>query len=175
MRRVSYVAGAAIDTNADRLLPYYVQGRSFQEAWTDSTQGFSSGVGGYAARNSAESVMAEARKERYPNDAQYEAIEVNISQELKYASARAAKRTLAVFFGSIPGAYTVEGEVGTSDVKFKLTPAGRDYIKQRVERETNGRYGSYGLRKMRQLYGELKPGAKRQPAAETSPLVSPLT
>lgn len=175
IRRVSYVAGAAIDTNAERLLPYYIQGRSFQEAWSDTSRGFGSGVGGYAARNSAEAVMAGAQKERYPNDASYEAIEVNISQELQYASARAAKRALAVFFGSVPGAYTIEGKVGTPEVKLTLTPAGREYIKHRVERETNGRYGSYGLRKMRQLYGELRPGAKRTPASETPPLVSPLT
>lgn len=175
VKRVKLVSGAAVDTNADRMLPFYAKGLSFQAAWDGTAGGFDSGQGGYAERTVNNGNAELNNKERYDTSFPYDAIETNISRELNYASPVGAKKALALFFGSVAGAYTLEGTIGTDTVRFKLTDKGREFVKNRVERETNGKFGPYGMRKLRQLYGIVGPKAKRQPVATQAPLVSPLT
>ncbi len=172
-RRVKLVSGAAIDTNAQRLLPYYLEGRSFQDAWET---GFSSEAGEYIGREAGARAIENApKRENYNGSEVYSFIEKNLSTELGFSSSdAAARKTLALFFAGVSSAYTISGSIGggKNSVRFTLTDKGREFIKNRVERESNGKFGSYGLRKMRQLYGVTNPGAKRQPASSTAPLVS---
>lgn len=177
-RRIKVVSGASIDTNAQRLLPFYVEGTPIMRAWDEREGGFADGPGGHRDRAKDYEMVEAATKERANQEQVYEAIELNIGFELAQASERVAKKALGLFFAGVPGGYIVEGEYENPErpIKFKLTNEGRAFIKKRIERETNGRhFGPYGMRKMRQLYGKVKPGAKRQPAGARSPLVSPLT
>lgn len=175
IKRVKLVAGAVTDTSADRLLPAYLTGSSPHNVWNPGlATGYAAGPGGYRDRSADADIVANAEKENLDKEGVYSAIEDSMSLELSWASESAARKLLAVYFASAPGAYRVVGRFGERGVRFKLTSKGREFIKHRIERETNGRFGPYGMRKMRQLYGVTEPGAKRQPASPTPPLVSPL-
>lgn len=175
-KRVKLVAGATTDTSAERLLPVYLSGRSPDSVWARGiNEGYADGPGGYRERTAGQDSVATAERDNFNNDAVYELIERSLDEKLSYASERTGRKVLGLLFGSVAGAYTLSGEIGTRDVHIKLTKEGRDFIKNRVKRETNGKFGPYGMRKMRQLYGITKPGAKRQPASSVAPLVSPLS
>jgi len=174
-KRIQLVAGAAIDTSGDRLLAAYLAGENPHFVWNpEKANGFAAGPGGYRSRNADVSIVDESKAENFSNNQVYEAIERALSYELRGSSESSGRKALAVLFGSVPGAYTLSSP-WTEEAEFKLTKAGREFIKNRVERETNGRFGSYGARKMRQLYGVVKPGARRQPASASPPLVSRLS
>lgn len=167
-KRIKQVAGATIDTDADRFIPRYLLNRPYQEVWGDS-DGFQDGPGAYKNRDAEKEVMKKYPKENYKDARVYDLIETSITRDLSW-SGGSSSRALAVFFGAVPGAYTIKGSGENST--FKLTKAGRQFVKDRVERESNGRFGSYGMRKMRQLYGQTS--GKRQPVPSMSPLVSTL-
>lgn len=175
-RVVSQVAGMTIDSSALRLVPQYLLGRHFGAAWDASISGdsaFSAGSGGYKNREEfAEQIMKDNPRDILDDEHIFKFINVNITGELKNANPDSARKVLALFFGSKPASYRIFGEIGTPSVRFELTESGKRFIANRTQRETNGTYGSYGLRKMRQLYG-LGDG-KRRPVAAQSPLVAPL-
>lgn len=165
---VQIVAGASVDTNPDRLIPHYLDHRSFQDAWDNGRFD----AGGYAARDVENHMMERIPREDIKNDFDRTVsfIETNIAKELLWGNKKAGNRALSLFFGNTPNAYIISRD--ESKVEFHLTKNGRDFIKRCIERESNGRYGSYGARKMRQLYGVAN--GKRQPVTAWSPLVSPL-
>ncbi len=171
-RRIKSVAGAAIDTNPDRLLPFYVEGESFHKAWEPHDRSFGSGADDYRDRAADAEMIENANPDIYDESKMFETIETSFSKELTFTEEDIVRKALGVMFAGVPGAYTIVGEIYTEDVKFKLTDIGRDFVKKRVERETNGRFGSYGARMMRRHYG-VAPG-KRQPASSVPPLVSPI-
>lgn len=174
VKRIKLVGGATVDTNAERLLPFYLRGGSFQGAWGSGQDGFSGGPGGYRARTEDQDLTDAADREDYTSDQVYRAIEANITKELQWALPESGTRALALFGGSTPGTYVVTGDIGTDNVEFKLTQVGRDLLRRRIERGAAGRFDPYGNRKLRQLYGVVRPGAKRLPLAPLAPLVSPL-
>lgn len=175
IKRVKLVSGAAMDTSADRLLPMYLSGDSPHNVWNpELPAGYSAGPGGYRDRSLDTAIMDSAKKEDFSKRDVYAGIEKALSIELSWTSEESSRKALAIFFASVPGAYRVTGRFGHKGVRFRFTEKGREFIKNRVERETDGRFGSYGTRKMRQLYGVVPPGTKRQPAGERPPLVSPL-
>ena len=174
-KRIQLVTGAAIDTSGDRLLAAYLDGENPHFVWNpEKANGFAAGPGGYRSRDADASTVERARSDDFSDDQVYAAIERALSYELRGSSESSGRKALAVLFGSVPGGYTLS-DPWTPEAEFKLTAAGREFIKNRVERENNGRFGSYGARKMRQLYGVVRPGAKRRPASTTPPLVSRLT
>lgn len=161
------VIGANIDTNPDRLLPPYLEGGSFQDAWGWR---FTRGQGGHRDRDADIAITERIKRESTDmGSSLYRFLEKNISFDLTGSDWSVAKRGLAVYFGAEPGLYTVNRD--GRGVEFKFTEKGREWVKQRVERESNGRYGSYGMRKMRQLYGDRS--HRRQPVPRESPFVSP--
>lgn len=175
-KRIHVVTGATADTSADRLLAAHLAGENIQSVWNpEKKDGFAAGPGGYRSRTEDAAIIERAGKEDFNGPEVYSLIEQAMTWELRNASSKAGRRALAMLFGAVPGVYILSGgDVGDENVSFVLTDAGRTFIKNRVERETNGQFGSYGLRKKRQLYGITKPGAKRQPAGARAPLVSPL-
>ena len=176
IKRVKLVAGAVTDTSADRLLPMYLNGDSPHNVWNPGlATGYAAGPGGYRDRLADADVTADAQREDFNKMDVYKGIENAMSLELSWASEASGRKALAIYFASVPGAYRVTGRFGDGSVRFELTDKGREFIKNRVERETNGRFGSYGMRKMRQLYGVTNQGSKRQPASNLPPLVSPLS
>ena len=170
------------------MIPQYLLGRHFGAAWNGNISGdsgFAAGPGGYQNREEfARDVMKQIPKDKLDDDNFFKFINANITAELVNNAASdpdgikiaqgVMKKTLAVFFGSVPGAYVINGELGdrSQPVSFELTETGKQFLKGRVQRETNGSFGAYGFRKMRQLYGVTT--GKRQPAAAESPLVSPV-
>ena len=186
---VTQVAGLTVDSSALRLIPQYLLDRHFGAAWDGNASGdsgFAAGPGGYKNREEfANEVMAQNPRDIVDDDHMFKFINTNLSAELhnngvddnaskeeKEAAAAVIRKTLAVFFGSVPGAYVINGELGTRNVSFELTKEGKDFIENRVKRESNGKFGPYGFRKMRQLYGVSK--GVRKPVAAESALVSPL-
>ncbi len=179
-RIVANIPGMVVDSASDRLLPKYLEGKHFGAAWDASAangKSFSDGPGGYRERTADSDIIKRIRREDVRDGAIYKRIEENISSELRYTSAHVARRALAVFFGDVPNGYIIKGVLGDNEpVEFRLTREGRKFIRDRIERESNGirnRGSSYGRRKMRQLYGRQYRGG-RKPVAQSSPLVSPV-
>lgn len=173
-RIVAQVTGMVVDSAADRLIPKYLEGKHFGAAWDDRTSNgtsFTSGPGGYRDRDADAKILADNPREPITDGKIFDFIETNITEELRDADEPTSRKVLGVFFGGAPGAYRAT-ELGTKHASFTLTSVGRTFIKNRIQRETNGRFGSYGLRKMRQQYGV---SGKRQSAHAESPLVPALT
>lgn len=169
---VSPVVGANIDTNPDRLLAAHLGGQWFQRAW-DS---FSDGGGGYKLRTADAEVMTSrvVEESAKPDGELYDMIDKSITMEIRTSGEEISKRVLGLYFGSQPGLYRIiyHVEGGRKIPDFQLTKKGRKWLKNRIERESDGRYGPYGARKMRQLYGIAT--GRRKPVAKESPLVSPV-
>lgn len=166
---IMHPAGTSIDTNPIRLIPPYLSGHSFQYAWS----GGQFDKDGYSGRDTGIDIMRRKPREDLTNsfDEIIEHMEININYEISVADSRSAKRALALFFGLKPGIYTLQT---TADgVRFKFTDVGRAFIRERIEKESDGRIGSYGHRQMRRLYNKVAPGGRR-PVAQNSPLVAPL-
>ena len=179
VRRIKSVSGASVDTSAERLLPPFIDGKSYEDAWGGSNPGqFADAQGNYTRRDSRADFIRDAEDDDFDKDKVYDTLEVNFSRILQYVPTKSAERALAFWFAGAPGAYRFEsgrigGGRGENKPVFNLTDAGRAFLKNRAERETNGQYGSYGDRMMRRHYNIVKPGAVRQPVAAMPPLVSP--
>ena len=174
-RVVVPVSGMAVDSSADRLLPQYLEGRHFGAAWDSKASkgtSFMDGPGGYRDRTADVDVVKKTKREKNNEDF-YRRIETNFSAELRSANETAARRVLSIFFAGVPNAYTIRGDIGSGEVKFQFTDAGREFIKKRVQYEVDGSRGAgYGARKMRQLYGQKRGG--RRPQASESPFIAPV-
>lgn len=148
-KRVRFVAGASIDTDAQRLIPPYILGRSFQDAWSPSAY---NGLDGYSPRDAEAKILAENPADDFSIAKTFRAIEENISSELHYNSADASKKALSVFFGAVPGAYRIEGQLGSPSARIRLTKAGKKYLKSRIAMDTRSATSAYGSGAMRRLY-----------------------
>ena len=143
-RVVRLVGGSTVDTDAERFIRRYRDGKWWQSVWSDESGpgGFSDGAGGYSPRTSGGS-SRQNRPERLSAKT-IKDLEINISEELSVASPEHQRRVLSLLFKNTPGAYTLE-DTDDGKVKFKFTKAGRKYIKRYLK--------SFGGRKHDQLYG----------------------
>lgn len=162
------VGGATIDTDADRFLPRYLSGRWWQSVWDDSAGGtsFSSGPGGYAARDSVNVNKKSEQFKRWSDEA-INTLEHNIEQSLALAPGVDRTRVLSLVFKDTPGAYTLDTDA-KGELQFKLTEAGRRYIVNWVNRDHKGRRRSFGVRQQEQLYGV---NARGRSTGKITPLV----
>lgn len=143
-RVVRLVGGSTVDTDAERFIRRYRDGKWWQSVWSDESGpgAFSDGAGGYSPRTSGGS-SRQNRPERLSAKT-IKDLEINISEELSVASPEHQRRVLSLLFKNTPGAYTLE-DTDDGKVKFKFTKAGRKYIKRYLK--------SFGRRKHDQLYG----------------------
>ena len=143
-RVVRLVGGSTVDTDVERFIRRYRDGKWWQSVWSDESGpgAFSDGAGGYSPRTSGGS-NRQNRPERLSAKT-IKDLEINISEELSVASPEHQRRILSLLFKNTPGAYTLE-DTDDGKVKFKFTKAGRKYIKRYLK--------SFGGRKHDQLYG----------------------
>lgn len=169
-KMAAHVAGATVDTNPARLIPYHLEGRPYSDAWSGD---FVDGEGGYRERLAGKAVTPDGRSEIAGNWVrEFEAIEATITSELRWNGVDDSRRMLALFFSGVPGAYTVNGR--GRNVRFRFTAAGKQYIKERISKETDGTKGHYGDKLRRVLYGVQSPNGRQ--SVSTSPaLVQPMT
>ncbi len=153
--RIKFVAGATVDTDAQRLIPPYLLGRSFQEAWSPESY---SGTSGYSLRDAEAKVLADKPAENFSANETFTAIEHNMSHELSYNSAAASRRALSAFFGTVPGAYYIEGDLGSPDVKLHLTRQGKKYLKSRIGMDERKKTSKYGASAVHRLYSRRRDG-----------------
>lgn len=157
---IKHVAGANIDTNSDRLLPFYLDGQWYQHAWSGGKGSFSAGASGYSQRDSIKDTMIN----KIPFDRfgrrgiSYEFLETNITGELSLVDAEYQRKALSILFKDTPGAYTL-GDNG----EFHFTKEGRKYLRKQIGRQ--GR--KYYPRKYRGLY-------RRNALNKTPALLSPV-
>ena len=144
-RRVGrLVSGSTVDTDAERLISRYMDGKFWQSVWfNESGPGaFSDGAGGYSPRTSG-SHNRQNRSDKL-SAKMIKVLELNMSEELAIAGPEYRARVLSLVFKNVPGAYTLEDT--DNGVKFKFTKAGRKYIKKYLK--------SFGRSKHDQLYGK---------------------
>lgn len=138
----AHVYGATVDTNPSRLIPYYIQGASYSNAWGSD---FSSGAGGYRDRAAGMKVVPEGKSE-ISNDwnMQFKGIEESITSELRWNGVEDCRRVLSIFFSHVPGAYVIKDEEASNGLyghksKFEFTDVGREYLMKRFERDGYGK------------------------------------
>lgn len=151
------VAGSTVDTDAQRLITAYMNGRQWQSVWSIDGQpgSFSDGSGAYIPRTAGQSSRQKGN-EKLSNKS-LKIFELNMSTALSYASPEHRARALSLVFKNVPGAYKLEA-TDNGKVKFELTEAGRQYIKRYLrEDKRNGLPYDlpFGTRKRKQLYGGL--------------------
>lgn len=149
------VAGSTVDTDAQRLITAYMNGRQWQSVWNIDGQpgSFSDGSGAYIPRTAGQS-SRQKRDEKLSNKS-LKIFELNMSAALSYASPEHRARALSLVFKNTPGAYTLE-DTDNGKVKFELTKAGRQYVKRhlRGDKRSGPPYDlPFGTRKRKQLYG----------------------
>lgn len=149
------VAGSTVDTDAQRLITAYMNGRQWQSVWNIDGQpgSFSDGSGAYIPRTAGQS-SRQKRNEKLSNKS-LKVFELNMSAALSYASPEHRARALSLVFKNTPGAYTLE-DTDDGKVKFELTKAGRQYVKRylRGGKRNGPPYDlPFGTRKRKQLYG----------------------
>ena len=160
-RRVAQKISARIDTDSDRQESLYLRGIPIINSWNEEN-GFDEG--GYQARDAglgAQGVGSESLKtnpaallSRIRNDMQA-SINVYNSTPGLVGSALAF-----AFMGAKDQGYMLTRR--GSEVVLTFTPAGEEFLINHLTRDARGRFDSYGARKQRQLYGRVKPNAKRQ-------------
>ena len=151
------VAGSTVDTDAQRLITAYMNGRQWQSVWSIDGQpgSFSDGSGAYIPRTAGQSSRQKGN-EKLSNKS-LKIFELNMSTALSYASPEHRARALSLVFKNVPGAYKLEA-TDNGKVKFELTEAGRQYIKRylRGDKRNGLPYDlPFGTRKRKQLYGGL--------------------
>lgn len=149
------VAGSTVDTDAQRLITAYMNGRQWQSVWSIDGQpgSFSDGSGAYIPRTAGQSSRQKGN-EKLSNKS-LKIFELNMSTALSYASPEHRARALSLVFKNVPGAYKLEA-TDNGKVKFELTKAGRQYVKRhlRGDKRNGPPYDlPFGTRKRKQLYG----------------------
>lgn len=154
----THVFGATVDTNPSRLVPYYINGRPYSDAWGSD---FSSSKDGYTERSANMAVTSEGKSE-IANDwnMQVQGIEKSVTSELYWNGVEECSRALFIFFGHIPGCYTYERDK-SGHPQFKFTEVGKKYLKKRFEKEHYGR----NLMSLYKVHG---------PRGINPPLISPV-
>lgn len=156
-RRVGMSVDARIDTDSDRGERLYEQGIPIALQWTSFSEN------GYRPRDAGldgqqkESVQNDTATviERIRNDMEGS---INIMGQ---SSAVVETALTFAFLGVGKKGYELTSRGGA--YRFRITPAGADYLKNHLTRDVRGRFDAYGSRKLRQLYGQASPTAKRQP------------
>ncbi|MBC7565303.1 hypothetical protein H7100_03705 [Candidatus Saccharibacteria bacterium] len=162
-RRIAKKISARIDTDSDRQEALYIKGVPIIYSWNEE---HNFDKDGYQARDaelqtdnklvSKESLQSDPGLviERIRND-----MEASIRV---YGSSRAliVSALEFAFMGIGSNGY----ELGTLNghITFGFTEEGKKYLLNQLSRDVKGRFDSYGARKKRQLYGQVKPEAKRQ-------------
>lgn len=176
-RRVGVrVIGAQVDTDSDRSEELWRAGIPVMHTWTPGKAKFDFDEGGHSDRSSGLDKSVGSEDLRSDPDAVIERIRKDMEETISQEGGPSAivDTALAFIFSDLP-----QGQVRdqaykltykTDRVSFVLTDIGRKYILQRLTRDSRGRFDPYGSRKARQLYGQVKPGAKRRPVGR--PLVS---
>lgn len=161
---IRHLVGAQIDTNADRFLGVYRQGRVVGSAWRDFD------VGGY--RDRSEELQGLDNTTEKPT-ANIESIAERIEREISFLGTEwhpehgLMSWALGAYLGSQDAdgnpLYDIHWDRGFLD--FKFTDEGKAQLKKRLTRDRNGRFDNYGRRTRRQLYGEVAAGSRREAPA----------
>lgn len=171
----AYVPGAQIDTLPDRLLGAYQKGLWIAKGWDK----FDADT--YEDRSVS---LAEGKLE--PEDVENDfdsivrRIELNIEGFASnwYRNPTVVSAALGLWLGTNrPERKLYESEwqwdkKGDGAFTFKLTDEGKQVLKNRLMRDSAGRYDPFGTRVRRQIYGEAKPGGAKQPKLAESKLVT---
>ena len=156
-RRVGrFVGGSTVDTDAERFISRYMDGKFWQSVWfNESGPGaFSDGAGGYSPRTSG-SHNRQNRSDKL-SARMIKVLELNMSEELSIADPEARHRLLSILFKDAPGAYKLV-DIDDGRAKFEFTEAGRQYIKKylRGDKRRRSSYNlPFGARRRNQLYGK---------------------
>lgn len=172
-----HVAGAVIDTAAERFEAKYVDGQPITTIWNTVNQG------GHQDRRLG---LRPGEKEDLKNnpDQVIERIEKNMSAIITdwLPDERQVASTLAVMLPSpkqLGGkqAYTITR--GPDGKNFSLTPEGKKWLIHRLQYNSKGKRDPYGERLARQHYGKRAPRGQRQsrvrpPKGRTAPMIGGL-
>lgn len=168
-RIIRHVAGANVDTNAERLIPLYLRGKWWQSAWRTDIGTFNKGAGGYGERNQKTGNRLPKR-ESFKGDREsdtFRRLEGAITYEIQHMSEQGQHRLLASLFQHAPaGSYQLEQT--PEGARFRLTKVGRGYVSEQMSRDRRTGRAGYAERKLRGLYGTTSLNSR--PA-----LVSPVT
>lgn len=161
------VGGAQIDTDSQRSEEVWLNGGAFHQTWDGSFD-----EGGHRERGTGlDTADLEAERARLRSDinGQVMRLEADMRYTIKIAGGiknPATKTALAVTFSGIKNGvgYRVKGD------SIELTPEGRSFLVNRLQRDGKGRFDAYGSRLRRQLYGEVGARSRRQSIKQ--PLIS---
>jgi len=159
---VKHLYGAQLDTNGDRFLGVYRQGRLVESSWRDFDENE-----GYRDRREELNGLAENEKEDPVND--IDSIAARIEREISFLGTEWHPQpgliswALGVYFGARRNGedafYNLEWN--KDQFQFKFTDLGKEWLKNRLTRDTSGRFDPFGSRTRRRLYGELSPHSSR--------------
>lgn len=159
-RPIRVVRAATIDSAGERLLNLYRQDKPVTDAWSDFDQG------GHKERGEVNGVLSGPEKLTDMGKIAGQ-IETNISaMGTQWFNDPTYMRTGIAFMfpessedGQPIYSLTWQG----SQCVFRLTDPGKKWLRQRLERDGLGRFDHYGSRVRRNLYQDVKPGARKQP------------
>ena len=168
-RRIARKISARIDTNSDRQEALYLQSIPIMNSW-DPEQGFDND--GYRPRDAGLGTLGVAAESIRDNPADVlEHIRNDMQRSVNvYPSAVVESGLRFAFMGIGAAGYelkrrtSVNPQSQQTETRFELTftAAGEAYLINHLTRDIKGKFDSYGARKRRQLYGQVKPGAARQ-------------
>lgn len=167
------LGGARVDTDSDREEKLYLQGIPMVNTW-NREHGFDKN--GYQDRDAN---LSDLRKNfvesiKTSPDTVVERVRADMEGSInQMGKSDSVVRTALAFSFMLPNgqdstaAYELN-RVATGDERrpfkfeLKLTELGKKHLINHLQRDSRGRFDGYGGRKMRQMYGETKPGNKRQ-------------
>lgn len=167
------LGGARVDTDSDREEKLYLQGIPMVNTW-NSEHGFDNN--GYQDRDAN---LDDLRKnfneslEADPNTV-VERIRADMEGSINNMGASLGVIDSALAFAFMlpdgrdsTAAYKLR-KIATEDERHPfryelgLTDTGRQHLLKHLQRDSRGRFDNYGSRKMRQMYGETRSGARRK-------------
>jgi hypothetical protein len=167
------LGGARVDTDSDREEKLYLQGIPMVNTW-NREHGFDKN--GYQDRDANLSDLRKSFVESMKTDPDTVVERVRADMEgsiNQMGKSDSVVRAALAFSFMLPNgqdstaAYELN-KVATGDERrpfrfeLKLTETGKKHLINHLQRDSQGRFDGYGGRKMRQMYGEAKPGNKRQ-------------
>lgn len=163
------VVGARIDTDSDREEVLYRRGQPIIHTWDGSA--FDSN--GYSDRNAG--LNGDFDKEDVANDSEtvIERLRNDMEGTINVRAFRSdalIQSALALMFAGLKDRSPTEAYRLTHDggrLRLEFTDIGKAEIVKRLTRDSKGKFDTYGGRKLRQMYGESKAGAKRQPTHQS--------
>lgn len=167
------LGGARVDTDSDREEKLYLQGIPMVNTW-NREHGFDKN--GYQDRDAN---LSDLRKNfvesmKTSPDVVVERVRADMEGSInQMGKSDSVIRAALAFSFMLPdgqdstAAYELN-RVATGDedrpykFELKLTETGKKHLVNHLQRDSRGRFDGYGSRKMRQMYGETKPGNRRQ-------------